>query len=188
MQVLGIHFAPLWIPIERRLQMGAVLAFTLSFTLLPIVSFFVLLYFMFTDYYWIALGYVLWIYYDVTFKKTSSRGGRHAGWLRCSALWRYFRDFFPISLVKTADLDPQLNYLLGYHPHGIIGCGALCNFASEATGFSQVYPGIKSHLMTLKGNFRWPIMRAFLLWNGNSFNIPCHKLLNSLIWWQVCVM
>lgn len=28
------------------------------------------------------------------------------------------KDYFPIALVKTADLDPSKNYVFGYHPHG----------------------------------------------------------------------
>lgn len=153
-----MKFAPMDIPFERRLQTCAILTFSVTFMILPPICLITLLYILSTDHYWIGLGYLLWMFYDTILRRTSSRGGRHAKWLRTSALWRYFRDFFPVKLVKTGDFDPQDNYLLGYHPHGVAGCGALCNFASDTTGFSAKYSGVKSHLMTLQGNFRWPIM------------------------------
>ena len=45
-------------------------------------------------------------------------------------LWRWMRDYFPVSCIKTTDLDPSRNYIFGYHPHGIIGLGAWINFAT----------------------------------------------------------
>lgn len=41
--------------------------------------------------------------------------------------------------------------------------GALATFATEATGFSQAYPGIHPHLLTLASNFRMPVYRDVLL-------------------------
>lgn len=165
--VLGIEFAPiLSIPLERRLQTLAVLTYILLFLLAPIVCILFYAYALMTSLAPVALGYLGWIVYDVAVKKTSSRGGRRIDWFRRSRIWIYFRDFFPVSLVKTAELDPGRNYLLGYHPHGILGCGAFANFATEATDFSGVYPGITPHLLTLKPNFRFPLIRALLLWSG----------------------
>lgn len=73
------------------------------------------------------------------------------------------RDYFPIRLVKTVDLDPSKNYVFGYHPHGIISLGAWINFATEATCFSSVFKGIDLHLLTLETNFNIPIGREILL-------------------------
>ena len=36
----------------------------------------------------------------------------------------------------------------------------------SATGFSQAFPGIKPHLLTLETNFRAPFYRDILLWMG----------------------
>jgi len=173
--VLGVEFAPiLTIPIERRLQTLAVLAYILLCVLAPIVCPLVFIYTLTTRFAAIAVGYAAWVVYDVTVKKTSSRGGRASGWMRRGRMWVYFKNFFPVSLVKTAELDPGRNYLFGYHPHGIIGCGAFANFATEATDFSGVFPGIKPHLLTLKPNFRIPIIRGLLLWSGR-YNV-FHRL------------
>jgi hypothetical protein len=84
-------------------------------------------------------------------------------------MWRYLIDYFPATLIKTVDLDPKKNYIFGAHPHGIIGCGSFGNFAPEASGFSQLFPGIRPHLLTLKPNFSWPLLRAVLMWMGAYF-------------------
>ena len=46
--------------------------------------------------------------------------------------WNKLADYFPVRLHKSCDLDPAGNYLFGYHPHGIIGVGALITFATNA--------------------------------------------------------
>ncbi|XP_078390017.1 diacylglycerol O-acyltransferase 2-like [Cetorhinus maximus] len=76
------------------------------------------------------------------------------------------RDYFPISLVKTAELSPEANYVIGYHPHGILCFGAFCNFCTEATNFSKIFPGITPHVATLNGLFRLPIFRDYILSTG----------------------
>jgi len=81
-----------------------------------------------------------------------SRGGRRSEFVRNLRLWKYFCEYFPATLVKTAYLDKKRNYIFGFHPHGIISVGAFANFATEGSGFSQKFPGIKPHVLTLKGN------------------------------------
>ena len=44
-------------------------------------------------------------------------------------------------LVKTAELDPNQNYVMGFHPHGIISMSAFVTFATEALDVSKKYPG-----------------------------------------------
>ena len=80
----------------------------------------------------------------------SSRGGRRSTVMRNSSMWQYFRDYFPIKLLKTSNLDPTKNYIFGCHPHGIMPAGAFGNFGTEATGFKKLFPGIKAHLLTMK--------------------------------------
>ena len=83
----------------------------------------------------------------------SSKGGRRIEWVRRWKLWKYLCDYFPVSLVKTAYLDRRRNYIFGFHPHGIIGSGAFANFATEGSGFSKKFPGIKPHVLTLKSKY-----------------------------------
>lgn len=168
---LGLEFAPLGIPIERRLQMASVVLYTLTFALLPLLYILLLCILFFTRLFWLPLAYLAWIAYDVIVEDISSHGGRRFESIRHNLLWKYFRDYFPLRLIKTAELPPRNNYILGYHPHGIMGCGAFGSFASEATGFSKKFPVIRPHLLTLKPNFRFPIARGFLLWNGKNIFI-----------------
>jgi 2-acylglycerol O-acyltransferase 2 len=44
--------------------------------------------------------------------------------------------------------------------------GALCNFATNATGFEELFPGVDLRLLTLAMNFKVPFFREFLLGLG----------------------
>jgi len=83
-------------------------------------------------------------------RETPSRGGRRISLVRRLSIWRYLRDYFPTKLVSTTELSPKRNYIMGYHPHGVIGTGAFVNFATEGSDFSKVFPGITPYLLTLK--------------------------------------
>jgi len=75
----------------------------------------------------------------------------------------------PLSLaLQSADLPPDQRYVFGYHPHGVIGMGAIANFGTDATGFSRLFPGITPHLLTLASNFQLPLYRELLLGLGIS--------------------
>ncbi|KAG2457368.1 MOG2A acyltransferase, partial [Polypterus senegalus] len=69
-------------------------------------------------------------------------------------------------LIKTADLDPSQNYILGFHPHGILVAGAFVNFCTEATGFSVLFPGMTPYLLMLPLWFRTPFFRDYIMCGG----------------------
>lgn len=73
--------------------------------------------------------------------------------------------FFP-QLVKTADLDPRQNYVVGFHPHGVLVAGGFTNFCTFATGFRQLFPGITSYLLMLPLWFRAPFFRDYIMCAG----------------------
>lgn len=81
-------------------------------------------------------------------------------------MWRYYRKFFPIELIKTAELNPEKSYLLGSHPHGLLCSGAFCSFATDAAGFKDKFPGLDPRLLTLKGQFVIPGYRELILSTG----------------------
>lgn len=85
--------------------------------------------------------------------KTPERGGRDLliNFTRRLAIFKYIRDYYPITLVKTNELDPQKNYLLGYHPHGVFTEGASMALGTEACGFSEKFPGIIPHISVHDG-------------------------------------
>lgn len=64
--------------------------------------------------------------------------------------------------------DPSRNYLLGYHPHGVIAVGSFTAFATEATGFSDLFPGITSHITALVGHFWFPLRREYMMMTGKE--------------------
>lgn len=100
-----------------------------------------------------ALAYLIMsFFFDI---KTPQQGGRRFQWFRYLKLWHLIRDYFPIKLIRTKRLDAKRNYVLGYHPHGIMCVGAWLNFATEATGFSTLFPGITPYLMTLKSKYSY---------------------------------
>ncbi|XP_030353355.1 diacylglycerol O-acyltransferase 2-like [Strigops habroptila] len=149
--------------IRSWLQLLSVLQWVLSFLLLGIVSLLVLIYLVFTSFWPIPALYLAWIIFDWD---TPEKGGRRLPCLRRWPVWRHFRDYFPVKLVKTHDLSPSHNYIIGSHPHGILCVGAFCNFITGSTGFEEMFPGIRPFLTTLAGNFRLPVFREYLMSGG----------------------
>nr|XP_054103860.1 2-acylglycerol O-acyltransferase 3 isoform X2 [Callithrix jacchus] len=90
-------------------------------------------------------------------------GGRRSEWMRNQAIWRQLRDYYPVKLVKTAELPPDRNYVLGAHPHGVMCTGFLCNFSTESNGFSQLFPGLQPWLAVLAGLFYVPVYRDYIM-------------------------
>jgi 2-acylglycerol O-acyltransferase 2 len=87
-------------------------------------------------------------------------------WLRRQKVWSLFASYYPARLHRTTELEPTRKYIFGYHPHGIISHGAFAAFATEALGFSQLFPGITNTLLTLDSNFRIPFYRDYILRMG----------------------
>ncbi|KAL7579368.1 hypothetical protein ACA910_014040 [Epithemia clementina (nom. ined.)] len=108
--------------------------------------------------------------------------------LRRCALYKALAEYFPVELVKTVDLpattisaDHKNNdddgaataaaatkkpYIFAYHPHGVIGVGAVGGLLSNATDFDVKFPGISRRVATLSAVFLVPILRDILLAMG----------------------
>ncbi|WVW79500.1 hypothetical protein I302_101469 [Kwoniella bestiolae CBS 10118] len=158
---IGIEkkFAPLSIPPHRRLQTTAVALWAL---LIPICLIVFLLSLSFPPCWVVLIPYLIWTQFDTA----PDYGGRPKEWARRFFFWTYFAQYYPCSIVKEAELPPDRPYLFGYHPHGIIGMGAFATFATEGTNFSEYFPGIKPHLLTLESNFKIPFYRDILMAHG----------------------
>uniref|UniRef100_A0A452G3V8 Acyltransferase n=1 Tax=Capra hircus TaxID=9925 RepID=A0A452G3V8_CAPHI len=154
-----VEFAPLFVPLECRLQTLAVLKWIFSFLILHLICCVVFIGLLFTRFWMISILYAVWWY-------TPQQGGRQSAFIKHWTLWKYMKDYFPISLVKTAKLDPSRNYLAGFHPHGIGVIGAFTNLCMEGMGFSSVFPGICSHLMMLNMWFCFPFFRDYIMSMG----------------------
>ncbi|KAF9692412.1 hypothetical protein EKO04_009676 [Ascochyta lentis] len=153
-----IRFAPMNIPLQRRLQTCAVLMHTLS-----IVGSLAIFFFLCSiPLLWpILLPYTVYVLFSNagTSGELSFRSER----LRRLKVWSLFASYFPARLHRSQELEPTRKYIFGYHPHGIISHGAFAAFATEALGFSQLFPGITNALLTLDSNFRYPIYREYAL-------------------------
>lgn len=164
MRVLGVPLMSVSRLLERPLQTLAVFFVTTSFLFGGLLGSVAYAYLFFcTRYDWLALLYVAWCVYDWN---TPKRGGRPSRWVRGWWLWKYARDYFPARLIKTADLDPFKNYILGYHPHGIMCLGAFSNFVPTTNYGSVLSPRIRLCALSLNLNFRFPFHREFLLSYG----------------------
>ncbi|XP_062910740.1 2-acylglycerol O-acyltransferase 2 [Mobula hypostoma] len=158
-----IDFAPVRIPLRRRLQTLAVLQWVFSFLCLAQCCAVLFVTLFFTRFWFVSVLYATWWFWD---RNTPCQGGRRFHYLRSLKLWGYFCDYFPVHLVKTADLDPKKNYIFGFHPHGVLVAGAFANFCTERTGFQTIYPGLKPHMLMLPIWFRVPFFRDYIMSGG----------------------
>ncbi|KAG9468709.1 hypothetical protein GDO78_022117 [Eleutherodactylus coqui] len=166
---MAIEFASRDIPLTRRLQTAAVLQWVYSFLALAQTCIFLFFILLFTRLWIVSVLYAVWWFIDWD---TPSHGGRRSRWLQEGVVWRYLRDYFPIKLIKTTDLDPSKNYVFGFHPHGVLIAGGFTNFCTEATGFSDLFPGITPYLLMLPLWFRAPFFRDYIMTGGL---IPSNK-------------
>ncbi|CAO3650575.1 unnamed protein product [Cunninghamella echinulata] len=151
--------APLLVPWERRLQTLATLTYGAEPSLL--IGLFIFLWTM--PVLWPLLAaYLIWMCKD----KAPVKGGRKIQAFRELRFWNWFANYFPVNIIKEVNLDPQKNYIFGYHPHGILAYGAVITFGTEGNGFHKQFPGINTNLMTLQANFKIPLHRDYLLAMG----------------------
>ncbi|XP_047577290.1 2-acylglycerol O-acyltransferase 1 isoform X2 [Lutra lutra] len=161
---MKVEFAPLNIPLARRLQTAAVLQWVLSFLLLAQVCIAVIVILIVYNYWFLYVPYMTWLYFDWS---TPEQGGRRSNWVRSWTVWRYFKDYFPIHLIKTWDLDPSRNYIFGFHPHGVLVAGAFGNFCTNYSDFEELFPGFTAYLHVLPFWFRCPLFRDYLMTSGS---------------------
>ncbi|ERE86539.1 2-acylglycerol O-acyltransferase 1-like protein [Cricetulus griseus] len=161
---MKLEFAPLNIPLARRLQTAAVLQWILTFVLMTQVCIGIVVMWIIYNYWFLYIPYLTWLYIDW---RTPEQGGRRSNWVRNWTVWRYFKDYFPIHLIKTQELDPRHNYIFGFHPHGIFVPGAFGNFCTNCSDFKKLFPGFTAYLHVISCWFRCPLFREYLLSLGS---------------------
>ncbi|RUP49379.1 diacylglycerol acyltransferase-domain-containing protein [Jimgerdemannia flammicorona] len=206
-----VRFVPLRVPRERRLQTLTVFlwAFSVPITLfLFLLSFTNPFFWPFLVAYWLFVLFDIapenggrafdwakrlgvWKYYADYFPCTLEQSGRWNIKVQSQPddnppqSYAHYPHHLPSSLFhpphQESELDPSKNYIFGYHPHGIISMGAFTNFATEATGFSDKFPGIKPRLLTLTSNFNLPLYRDYLMAMGcaSVSRTSCENILNK---------
>lgn len=150
-------------PQKQRLEVIGAYQYVLTFLFMGLLCTLLVLSLLFTRLWSLSLLYLVWLYLDWD---TPTQGGRPCDWMRKWTVWKLQRDYFPIKLLKTAELPADRNYVLGAHPHGIMGTGIFCNFSTDSNAFSQLFPGLRPWVATLAGLFYFPIYREYLMFNG----------------------
>ncbi|KAM6907776.1 2-acylglycerol O-acyltransferase 3b [Xenentodon cancila] len=149
--------------LKEYVEALSVLQWVLSFLFLGVACMILMVYLMFTSLWPLPTLYFAWLVLDW---QTPERGGRRTRCVRKWRVWEHFRDFFPVKLVKTVELDPNKNYILGSHPHGIMCVGAFACFSTESCSFKETFPGMRPTLAILAGLFRIPLFRDYLMSAG----------------------
>ena len=164
---LGIKWAPLNIPFERRKQTAAVLFFLILCTCSIgwVCGMGYLLLFYTKDGWMLTSLYLAWWAYDFN---TCNMGGRRWNWFRNLFLWKLCRDYFPVNLVKTAELDPNRNYICGSHPHGLLCLGVGVTSCTPFCDIEKTFPNIYFRLLTLREFYIFPGLREIMLAMGMS--------------------
>lgn len=150
---------------KEFLEAISVVQWVLSFLFLGVASIILMVYLMFTSLWPLSALSFVWLVMDW---QTPERGGRRTTFVRKWRVWEHLRDFFPVKLVKTAELNPNKNYILGCHPHGIMSIGAFACFSTDVCGFKEAFPGVRSTLAILAGLFRIPLFREYIMSAGLS--------------------
>jgi len=160
-----------------------VLMFPLNSIVLSVLLTFYLLFL--AGIYWRAfmLTYLLFIYFD----RSPARGGHHwaqkvglTAILRKGFWWRVPASYFPASLHRTAKLPAEKSpYIFVCHPHGIFGIAIQTSIGTDATGFDELFPGIRVHLMGLKPIFAVPFFREWVLMHAHA--TPGAKTISGLL-------
>ncbi|KAJ8971205.1 hypothetical protein NQ314_000807 [Rhamnusium bicolor] len=164
MEIFGIQFAPLNIPLERRIQTLAAAGWMITMAFGGLISLIVAIYLvLFTKYWWITVLYLIWAW--VIDKDICDNGGRPSKWVRTWSWWRYNRDYFPLRFEKLpwVELDPQKNYLFCSFPHGMLSTGSFNAFGTEFGGFRNFFPHHIPHVVTLSQHYVMPFFRELAL-------------------------
>ncbi|XP_034034983.1 2-acylglycerol O-acyltransferase 3b [Thalassophryne amazonica] len=148
---------------KQLLETLSFLQWELCFLFLGPACVILLVYLMFTSLWPLSTFYFIWLVMDW---QTPERGGRRTTCVRKWRVWEHLRDYFPVKLVKTAELNPNKNYIFGCHPHGIMSVGTFTCFATDSCNFSRTFPGVRPSLATLSGLFRMPLYRDYMMTAG----------------------
>jgi len=153
--------------LQKRLQSLSVILVVGGFFVFGPACLALTIYLLTTRYWWISVGYILWYIIDQHREVVGeTRHDLFGKWIQNLMLWEYMKDYFPITIVKTCELDSRENYILGYHPHGVMTIGACAAFATDALHFQDKFPGTSAAFLSIKCWFYIPFLREVLLLLG----------------------
>ncbi|KAJ6172061.1 hypothetical protein N7470_001128 [Penicillium chermesinum] len=158
----SIHWAPLNVGLERRLQTFFVLCHTLTIAIFLTIFFFTCTIPLFWP---LLLPYLVYI----TLFSTAATSGQLKGrspFLKSLPIWKLYASYFPARLHREQSLPQQENTSSATTHTASSSHGAFAAFGTEALGFSKLFPGITNTLLTLDANFRIPFYREYALAMG----------------------
>jgi 2-acylglycerol O-acyltransferase 2 len=71
-----------------------------------------------------------------------------------------------MSLVRTVELDPKKQYILGVHPHGILPFGSIINLSTNCNKAGDLLKGLELRGLAASFCFYVPVYRDLLLSGG----------------------
>jgi len=100
--------------------------------------------------------------YVVTFTDGCERkSGRPWDGFRVSRLWRLLHSYFPLHAIRMAPLDPQRQYIFGWHPHGTLVLSRIFCYGGV---WEHLFPGLDFRVLGATPMFFVPFCRDICLW------------------------
>lgn len=173
---------PFWkVPFRRRMQTLCTLLFTWTTPLfVSVAGMVIVLASRNVTAIAVLLIYVGWMF---ILDDEAPRNGRPWWLIRrvrgLKCIWKCCAEYYPLQLVRTVALPAENNYMFCLHPHGVFSLSHAINFASNGTGFFELFPGIKCFLCTLRQQFKIPFHREYVMGMG-AMEVSRDAILNTL--------
>lgn len=120
---------------------------------------------LFTPWWWLGVGLIT-AYLYLSFDGSERRLGKPWRWFHDHAVFRYLFDYFPCSVVKTAELDPSNVYVLAVHPHGTLALNRAIFCFNKQDRWNKQFPGIETRDLVASSAFKIPFIRDLWLWTS----------------------
>lgn len=143
----------------------ATLYFLLNFLLL--VAPLIVLYLVWYQYYITILLYCAWYIYSQHGNLSSLN--HITIYARRSGLYNYSSRYFPLTLIKTTEIDAKKNYIFACHPHGCYPMVTVVNLSAYCkNGFNQLFSGLRVLIAGHRQFFAMPFMREVITIMGGT--------------------
>jgi len=97
------------------------------------------------------------------YKKRDTIEGKSDGFVQSSFVQEACH-WFPIQIIKTADLPPNKQYIVSLHPHGLMPWGLLP--VGRSAEWNSLFPNLEFRCVAASVLFKIPIAREASIWAG----------------------
>lgn len=149
---------PLWV----QAALTEVFGFVTMHYFLWSVPFLALFYYLDKSGYGYVVVAVVALYLPLFFNGAHKTGkGKPWDVVRASSLWGLTNKFLRTRIIREQELDPEKQYIFGFHPHGIL---VLSRLAICGGNFEFLFPKISYRILGASAMFYIPLGREFCLW------------------------